>query len=94
MNPEQDYIKRVVGIPGDEVSYQNQRLYINGQLRPCSRRGDFYDDSGSPRLYRPRFTEKLGEREHQILVEPKQGALFRPDANFRTSTNATTRSRA
>lgn len=82
MNPEQDYIKRVVGIPGDEVSYQNQRLYINGQLAPVQPQGDFYDDSGSPRLYRPRFTEKLGEREHQILVEPKQGALFRPDANF------------
>nr|WP_306569878.1 signal peptidase I [Enterococcus casseliflavus] len=26
-----NYIKRVIGLPGDQVSYQNDTLYINGQ---------------------------------------------------------------
>lgn len=78
-DPTTDFIKRVVGVPGDEVSYVNQKLYINGQLAPTQPVDNFYDDSGSPRVYRPRFTEKLGEREHQILVQPNAQHFFRPD---------------
>ena len=28
----QDVIKRVIGLPGEEISYKNDHLYINGQL--------------------------------------------------------------
>ena len=34
LNPSQDYIKRVVGVPGDEVAYQDKKLTVNG--RPCA----------------------------------------------------------
>ena len=78
-DPTTDFIKRVVGIPGDEVSYVNQKLYINGQPAPTQPVDNFYDDSGSPRVYRPRFTEKLGEKSHQILVQPDAQRFFRPD---------------
>jgi signal peptidase I len=74
-----DFIKRVAGIPGDEVAYINQKLYINGQLAPTEAQGNFYDDSGSPRVYRPRFLEKLGDKEHQILVEQGMPRSFTPD---------------
>jgi signal peptidase I len=30
-NPKEDYIKRVIGLPGDEITYRNKTLYINGQ---------------------------------------------------------------
>ncbi|RTL34584.1 MAG: signal peptidase I [Burkholderiales bacterium] len=78
-DPSTDFIKRVVGIPGDEISYVNQKLYVNGVLAPTQPVDNFYDDSGSPRVYRPRFTEKLGDKEHQILVQPDARPFFRPD---------------
>ena len=78
-DPTTDFIKRVVGIPGDEVSYVNQKLYVNGQLAETTPVDNFYDDSGSPRVYRPRFTEKFGDKPHQILVQPDAPHYFRPD---------------
>ena len=76
-NPSQDYIKRVAGIPGDEISYLNQKLYVNGQAAPAQSLGDYYDEDGMS--YRPRYNEKLGEKEHQILVDGRRVPLFRPD---------------
>ena len=39
VDPRLDYIKRVVGLPGDEVAYLNQKLSINGQPVPTVRQG-------------------------------------------------------
>jgi signal peptidase I len=36
-DPSLDYIKRVVGLPGDTVAYQNKRLIINGQPVPTQK---------------------------------------------------------
>ncbi|MEG2630989.1 MAG: signal peptidase I, partial [Comamonas sp.] len=41
--PNLDYIKRVVGVPGDEVAYLNKRLTINGQPVETSKLPDFFD---------------------------------------------------
>ena len=42
--PSLDYIKRVVGVPGDEVAYLNKQLTINGQPVPKSPRPDFVEE--------------------------------------------------
>jgi signal peptidase I len=62
-----DYIKRVVGIPGDEITYENNRLSVNGEPVPLSERGEFFD---SERLvYYRKYSEKLGAVEHKLLTE-------------------------
>jgi len=64
-----DYIKRVVGVPGDEVSFREQRLYINGVQLPIEQTPPpgFYDDE--LRLYFPEYQEKLGDVTHRILLD-------------------------
>jgi signal peptidase I len=62
-----DYIKRVVGVPGDEVSYRNQQLYVNGQLVPTEPLPDFFNEE-TLRLEK-QYKEKLGTVEHRILVD-------------------------
>jgi signal peptidase I len=67
VNPSLDYIKRVVGLPGDKVEYRNKRLTINGQAMPMRPNGDFLDKEKL--YYTPRFVETLGGVEHDALVE-------------------------
>jgi signal peptidase I len=74
VDPRIDYIKRVVAIPGDEVAYVNQRLYLNGQPVLVESMPDFYDDESL--RYAPQFKEKLGAVEHRILVDPKRAQFY------------------
>ena len=77
MDTRIDYIKRVVGVPGDEVAYLNQTLTINGKPVPTRADGDFYDEESM--RYAPRFAEKLGSIEHPLLVDPKRSSSYGGD---------------
>jgi signal peptidase I len=71
-NPSLDYIKRVVGIPGDHVEYRNKRLTINGELVPVEMGEDFqYLESGLSYVQAMRFWETLGERRHAVVINPE-----------------------
>jgi len=73
-DPRLDYIKRVVGVPGDEIVYQNQKLTLNGKPVPMQSLGEFYDEDSL--RYAPQFSEKLGDKDHRILVDPKRSSFF------------------
>ncbi|MDP2008018.1 MAG: signal peptidase I [Rubrivivax sp.] len=77
VDPRLDYIKRVVGLPGDEVAYLNQKLTLNGQPVETVSKGEHYDDDSLS--YAPLFSEKLGTTEHQIRVDPRRGAYYGPE---------------
>jgi signal peptidase I len=74
VDPRVDYIKRVVGVPGDEVRYSGQKLFVNGQPVQTVAQGEYYDEDSL--RYAPLFTEKLGAVEHRILVNPQQPSYF------------------
>jgi len=66
-DPSVDYIKRVVGLPGDTVTIDSGRLSLNGQPVPMREAGEFFD---SERLvYYRQYSEKLGAVEHKLLTE-------------------------
>jgi signal peptidase I len=69
VDPSIDFIKRVVGVPGDEISYINQKLYVNGKQAPLTQLDDYYDEDR--RTYSRRFDEQLGNVKHSLLVDPQ-----------------------
>jgi signal peptidase I len=75
-DPTTDYIKRVVGIPGDVVEYKHKRLTINGQslnVTPAeeSLRAGLKDFANSDR-----FEEDLGSHHHVIQIRNDQPTLY------------------
>ena len=65
-DPQVNYIKRVVGLPGDRIRYSSsKKLYINDRLVAETLLGQEPRSLGSAELYR----EKLGQVEHMIRKE-------------------------
>jgi signal peptidase I len=66
-DPSLDYIKRVVGLPGDRVEYRNKRLLINGQPVAARQIDDYL--SRERMQFSRRFVETLGGVQHEILID-------------------------
>jgi signal peptidase I len=70
-DPSTDYIKRVVGLPGDLVEYSGKRLVINGQPLAYRENGTFSFEAGGLNFVTGIvYREKLGENEHDAMVIP------------------------
>lgn len=82
--PSQDYIKRVVGLPGDEVAYLNKQLTVNGKPYPKAAMPEFRDPESM--RYLPQFNEALdngtGTKDHRILNDELVPAYVQTQANF------------
>jgi signal peptidase I len=66
-----DYIKRVVGLPGDRVSYRNKTLYLNGEAQPVETVGPYQPEGSGVRATGSiEGVEKLGAIEHAVLINP------------------------
>ena len=63
-----DYIKRVVGLPGDRVEYKDKTLYINGKKMPQTMAGDgILQGIGYTDPPMKHYIEVLGREKHGIL---------------------------
>jgi signal peptidase I len=66
-DPSINYIKRLVGLPGDHVEVRDDRLYVNGTAIPFDISGDYSDGCY---MHMQLVTERLGKHEHQVLACP------------------------
>jgi signal peptidase I len=72
--PSLDYIKRVVGVPGDEVSYLNKKLSINGVPLNKSSLPDFFEEDAM--RYAKQFEEVTGTKHYRILNDDDRPAFI------------------
>lgn len=81
-NPDMDYIKRVIGVPGDHIAYRNKVLYINGQQARQNYLGTYVGEGGGQSMTGARrLREDLLGVEHDILVMPGRN-VFGGDFEF------------
>ena len=67
--PTIDYIKRVVGLPGDKIQYQDKHLIINGKVLDVKFEDNYeYEMQGANIISARRSKEQLGEVQHDILI--------------------------
>jgi len=70
-----DFIKRVIGTPGDTITYKNKRLTLNGKPVTTVATGAYTDtESGAVRFFES-YTEQLGDKPHQMMVDPRFPSL-------------------
>ncbi len=78
--PSLDYIKRVVGLPGDEVAYLNKKLTINGKPLPKTPLPDFFDTDAL--RYAKQFQETNGDKTYRLLNDDDRPSFIAGADNF------------
>lgn len=77
VDPKVNFIKRLVGLPGDTITYRNKHLYINGEAVDLDEQGRFSSDEvkcSTPRADATRLRETVGTVEHDILIHQNSGS--------------------
>ena len=72
VDPKTDFIKRVVGLPGDRIRYRNKTLYVNGKAMQQTSIGQYVGNvSPYPQIRSAeRKIEDLNGYPHDILLNP------------------------
>lgn len=75
VNPAVTFVKRVVGLPGDRISYQNKVLYINGKEMPQKFIKDTLEIGDDGRTWKAKeYEEDLDNIKHLIILRPDRPA--------------------
>ncbi len=69
-----DFIKRVIGVPGDVITYKNKRLTVNGKVIDTKPTGTYTETEGGVRFFES-YTEALGDKPHKMMVDPNYPSL-------------------
>lgn len=68
-----DYIKRVIGVPGDKIEYKNKRLTINGKAVDYQNQPDYLntESTSDGLMYYKQLSEGLGGVKHNVLNDDR-----------------------
>ena len=78
-DPSLDYIKRVIGVPGDVVEYRDKQLIINGKPVPSTGTGTYsYVGNGLNYITATVHQEQLNTTGHAMMTEPDKPSVFPP----------------
>ncbi|MEQ1674291.1 MAG: signal peptidase I [Candidatus Nitrotoga sp.] len=71
-NPSIDYIKRVVGVPGDNIVYRHKQVVVNGVIQKLEGNGDYnYVEPGLSFVHTKIYNESLSSgRSYKVLQNP------------------------
>ena len=86
VDPSVDYVKRVIGLPGDTVTFKAKRLSIGGQPVPTSPTADYFDPERV--AYAKQYLERLPRgdarsaqvAEHPILIDDERSGAMSPES--------------
>jgi signal peptidase I len=86
-DPTVDYIKRVIGLPGDKITYENKKLMVNGQVISYKSLGTYQGiGQGIEMTGAEHLLENLTGVEHSILVRrdalSAEGVYVVPEGNY------------
>lgn len=77
-DPSKDFIKRVIGLPGDEIVYRDKQVYLNGEPLPITPTGRYTGPGVPARWEAWEFEEQVGGVTHRLLK-----TTGRPSYNMR-----------
>jgi signal peptidase I len=76
VDPKVNFIKRLIGVPGDTITYRNKELFVNGKavdLSPGGRYSSGDVKCSTPRADAVRHEEVIGGVSHDILIHENSG---------------------
>ncbi len=77
VDPSVNFIKRLIGLPGDTITYRNKQLFVNGGPVLKQENGRYTSDEvkcSTPRADAIRFRETVDGVEHDILLHERSGS--------------------
>jgi signal peptidase I len=76
VDPSTNFIKRVVGLPGDTIVYSHKSLSVNGVPVPLQALEPFWDNQEDSGVRFNHFAETLGHHTHEVIMADPYPPVF------------------